>query len=244
MACTPLDTGCPQSFQRLHFPDLGSHQAGSAGAVAPTRALLPHQSRCCHLSREAVNPATCGSEWEPRRSFPEQDGGQLGAPAVRWCRWARTSQRPHVLVSKCLRARLVWAGQRAPCALHSSSPGGDPQATCNSPGGGLRPTSAPPGSAWHVPSLLWASAAPTVRRAAGLHGGLALLWPGTLGGAGARLQRGVGIKRLDPRVLGRKLAMEDGAGQAWGRGAGWAWRRAQWTAGRPCVPEWTTGLAA
>lgn len=145
---------------------------------------------------------------------------------------------------ECLRARLVWAGQRALCALHSSSPGGDPQATCNSPGGGLRPTSAPPGSAWHVPSLLWASAAPTVRRAAGLHGGLALLWPGTLGGAGARLQRGVGIKRLDPRVLGRKLAMEDGAGQAWGRGAGWAWRRAQWTAGRPCVPEWTTGLAA
>ena len=70
--------------------------------------------------------------------------------------------RPHVLVSKCLRVRLVWAGQRASCALHSSSPGGDPQATCNSPGRGLRPTSAPPGSAWHVPSLLWALAAPTM----------------------------------------------------------------------------------
>lgn len=46
---------------------------------------------------------------------------------------------------------------------------------------------------------------------------------------GAGLQRGVGIKRLDPWVLGRKLAMEDDAGQAWGRGAGQAQRRAQWT---------------
>ena len=35
------------------------------------------------------------------------------------------------------------------------------------------------------------------------------------------------IKRLDPWVLGRKPAMEEGAGQVWGRGAQWAQRRAQ-----------------
>lgn len=53
------------------------------------------------------------------------------------------------------------------------------------------------------------------------------------------------MKQMAPWVLGRKPAMEEGAGQAWGRGARWARRgRRGQGQGRPHVPEWTTGSAA
>lgn len=87
------------------------------------------------------------------------------------------------------------------------------------PGGGLRPASAPPGSARHVPALgLGSSNCETGRWASQ---GLALLWPGTLPGCGCWAAEGHGDRAAGPTGPGQKPAVEDGAGQAR--------RRAQWT---------------
>lgn len=137
-----------------------------------------------------------------------------------------------MLVSKCLRAGLVQAGQsalHAACSHHPEEthghlqpPGQGKLETCVSSQalGPARPCSGPrqPGTVQEMGH--WASRA------------LALLWPGTWG-YGCWAAEGVGIGLLDPWVLGRRLAMEDGAGQAWGQGAGQARRRAR---DRPCVP--------
>lgn len=145
-----------------------------------------------------------------------------------------------MLVSKCLRAGLVQAGQsalHAACSHHPEETHGLPAAP---PGRGLRPASALPGSARHVPALGLGSSDCEMGHWASR--GLALLWPGTLGGHGCWAAEGGGDQAAGPMGPGQKAGHGGWCGAGLGQGC-----RAGTEEGavdRPCVPEWTTGLAA